>query len=165
VAEDVEAKRLVRLPPPVRDDDRVMGQAAPQAVGERLLALVTPQPSSQRIVRRAWRSAQRLGAELDILIVLAREPSDAEREQIEAFHRLASLLGASVIIEDGDDVVEVAARVAREHRSTYVLIGTPAPRSGLRRLQEPLTDRLLRALPGVDVRIVADRSRRQWSKR
>ena len=44
--------------------------------------------ASQRIVRRAWRSAQRLGAELDVLIVLAREPSEAEREQIEAFRRL-----------------------------------------------------------------------------
>ena len=35
VAEDVEAKRLVKLPPPVRDEHRVMGQAVPQAVGER----------------------------------------------------------------------------------------------------------------------------------
>ena len=41
---------------------RVLAQAAPQAVGERLLAIVTPQAASQRIVRRAWRSAQRLGA-------------------------------------------------------------------------------------------------------
>jgi two-component system sensor histidine kinase KdpD len=159
VAEDVEAKRLkFDLPP--RE-----GRLVEQAVGERLLALVTPQAASQRIVRRAWRSAQRLGAELDILIVLTREPSDAEREQIEAFHRLASLLGARVIVEEGDDVADVAARVAREQRSTYVLMGTPAPRSGLRRLQKPLADRLLQALPGVDVRIVADRSRRAWSKR
>jgi two-component system, OmpR family, sensor histidine kinase KdpD len=159
VAEDVEAKRL-KFDLPLRE-----GQLVEQAVGERLLALVTPQPSSQRIVRRAWRSAQRLGADLDVLIVLSREPSAAEREQIEAFHRLASMLGARVIVEDGDDVVEVAARIARERRSTYVLIGAPAPRTGLRRLQEPLTERLVRALPGVDVRIVADRSRRQWSKR
>jgi two-component system sensor histidine kinase KdpD len=50
--------------------------------------------------------------------------------------------------------------VARERGSTYVLIGTPAPRRGLKRLGEPLTDRLVRALPGIDVRIVADRSKR-----
>jgi two-component system, OmpR family, sensor histidine kinase KdpD len=161
VAEDVEAKRLKpdALAP---REDRLMDRAAPQAVGERLLALITPQPTSQRILRRAWRSAQRLGAELDVLMVLHGEPSEAEREQIEAFHRLASLLGARVIIDEGDDVAEVVARVAREQRSTYVLMGTPAPRSGLRRFSEPLTDRLLRALPGVDVRIVADRSKREW---
>jgi two-component system sensor histidine kinase KdpD len=163
VAEDVEAKRLKTdlLAP---REDRLIDKAAPQAVGERLLALVTPQPASQRVLRRAWRSAQRLGAELDVLLVLRGEPSDAEREQIEAVRRLASMLGAHAIVEEGDDVAEVVARVARERRSTYVLMGTPAPRSGLRRLSEPLTDRLLRALPGVDVRIVADRSKRPWSK-
>jgi two-component system sensor histidine kinase KdpD len=162
VAEDVEAKRL-KVDVVTSREDRLIDKAAPQAVGERLLALVTPQPASQRIVRRAWRSAQRLGAELDVLMVLPGEPSDPEREQIEAFRRLASLLGAQVIVEEGDDVAEVAARVARERRSTYLLMGTPAPRSGLRRLSEPLTDRLVRALPGVDVRIVADRSKREWT--
>ena len=164
VAEDVEAKRL-KGDVAVLREDRLMEAAAPVAVGERLLALVTPQPTSQRIIRRAWRSAQRLGAELDVLIVLGREPSEAEREQIEAFRRLGSLLGAEVLVEEGDDVPEVAARVAGERRSTYVLIGTPAPRHGLRRLSEPLTDRLVRALPGIDVRIVADRSKRKWKPR
>jgi two-component system sensor histidine kinase KdpD len=160
VAEDVEAKRLRTDVMPARED-RLMDQAAPVAVGERLLALVTPEAASQRIVRRAWRSAQRLGAELDVLIVLAKEPSEAEREQIEAFRRLGSLLGADVIVEEGDDVPAVAARVAAERGTTYVLVGTPAPRRGLRRLAEPLTDRLVRALPGIDVRIVADRSKRR----
>jgi two-component system sensor histidine kinase KdpD len=164
VAEDVEAKRL-RVDAPIVREDRLMERAAPQAVGERLLALVTPQPSSQRILRRAWRSAQRLGAELDVLIVLPREPSEAEREQIDGFRRLASLLGAQVLVEEGDDVPEVAARVARERGSTYVLIGPPAHRSGLKRFSPPLIERLLQALPGVDVRIVADRSKREWTPR
>jgi two-component system, OmpR family, sensor histidine kinase KdpD len=163
VAEDVEARRL-KVDTVAPRQDRLMTKAAPQAVGERLLALVTPQPASQRIVRRAWRSAQRLGAALDVLIVLSGEPSDSDREQIEAFRRLGSLLGVRVIVEEGDDVAEVAARVARQQRSTYVLIGTPARRSGLRRFAEPLTDRLLRALPGVDLRIVADRSKREWTR-
>jgi two-component system, OmpR family, sensor histidine kinase KdpD len=164
VAEDVEAKRLKGgvLSP---REDRLADHAAPQAVAERLLALATPQPGSQRVVRRAWRSAQRLSGGLDILVVLPREPSEEEREQIEALHRLASLLGADVLVEEGDDVAEVAARVARERGTTYVLMGTPAPRSPLRRFSEPLPERLVRLLPGVDVRIVADRSKREWSPR
>lgn len=136
MAEDVESKRL-QGEVVVSPEDRLMESAAPVAVGERLLALVTPQPSSQRIIRRAWRSAHRLGAELDVLIILSREPSKAEREQIEAFRRLGSLLGADVLIEEGDSVPEVAARVAGERRSTYVLIGTPAPRRGLARFSQP----------------------------
>jgi two-component system sensor histidine kinase KdpD len=167
VAEGVEAKRLIREPPPVRDEHQILGQAAPQAVGERLLAIVTPQASSQRVVRRAWRSAQRLGAEMDVLTVVppSREPTAEEAEQLDALRRLGSLLGAQVLIEEGDDVPDVVARVARERGSTYVLMGAPAARNGIRRFSEPLTERLLRKLPGVDLRIVADRSKRDWRPR
>jgi two-component system, OmpR family, sensor histidine kinase KdpD len=56
----------------------------------------------------------------------------------------------------------VVARVARERGSTYVLMGSPAARIGLRRFGAPLTEQLLRRLPGVDLRIVADRSKREW---
>jgi two-component system sensor histidine kinase KdpD len=164
VAEGVEAKRLVREPAPVRAEHALLAQSVPQAVGERLLAIVTPQPSSQRVVRRAWRSAQRLGAELDILTVLppGREPTAEEAEQLDALRRLGSLLGAAVLVDEGDDVPDVVARVARERQTTYVLMGPPAPRTGLKRFSEPLSERLLQRLPGVDLRIVADRSKREW---
>ena len=69
---------------------------APQAVAERVLALVTPRPRSQRLVRRAWRSAQRLGAELDLLWVAQPRlrAEGEEREQLGALGRLAAVLGA-----------------------------------------------------------------------
>ena len=52
-------------------------------------------------------------------------------------------------------------RVARERGSTYVLMGPPAARGRLAGLAPSLVERLLQRLPGVDVRIVADRSRRE----
>jgi two-component system sensor histidine kinase KdpD len=166
VAEEVEAKRLVLEMVPARDDERMLESAAGQAVGERLLVLVKATPKSQRVVRRAWRSAQRLGAELDILWVSPREPDDAEREQLDALRRLATLLGAHLLVEPGDDVAETVRRVAVERGTTYVLMGTPKPRSALRRLMRPaLPFRLLQLLPGVDLRIVADRSRRTTEER
>jgi two-component system sensor histidine kinase KdpD len=162
VAERVEAHRLPRDGGPSRPD-RIVSRAAPQAVGERLLALVTPQPRSQRIVRRAWRSAKRLGGELDLLYVSVpeRTPGPDERGQIEALRRLASVLGAHLLIEPGDDLVEAVVRVARERGTTYVLMGPPRQRGALGRVLRPgLVDRLVRELPGVDVRIVADRAQR-----
>jgi len=164
VAEEVESKRLVRESTGVGTrEDRLRGGAAAQAVGERLLALVTPQPGSQRIVRRAWRSAQRLGAELDLLYVgeRGRPPGEDEAAQLDALRRLATMLGAHLLMETGDDVVDVVRRVARDRGTTYVLMGPPARRGALGRLREPLPMRLLDALPGVDVRIVADRARRE----
>jgi two-component system sensor histidine kinase KdpD len=160
VAEEVEHKRTPADLGPRRREDSVVRTAAPQAVGERLLALVTPHPMSQRIVRRAWRSAQRLGAELDILWVSDHEPGEQELAQLEALGRLSSVLGAHLLIEHGDDVASTAARVAGDRGSTYLLMGTPKPRSAVRRLTRPaLPFRLLDLLPGVDLRIVADRSR------
>jgi two-component system sensor histidine kinase KdpD len=166
VAEEVETKRRISPFAPelellgTREDRPQAPAASAQAIQERLLALITPQPHSQRIIRRAARSSQRLGGELDLLYVrpYGREPSATEREQLEALRRLASVLGAHLLIEEGNDIAETAARVARERGSTYVLMGIPGPRRGLRRLGEPLHDRLLKLLPGVDLRIVADRT-------
>jgi two-component system, OmpR family, sensor histidine kinase KdpD len=175
VAEDVEIKRLVRVPSPVvrRDQDGLLssGEAGPQAIAERLLALVTLSPQSERVVRRAWRSAQRLDAELDVLVIRppARAPSPEDRKRLEALRRLVSMLGARVRVEEGEDVASVAIDVARELGATYVLMGTPAPRRGLSRLSSSLSDRsllgrLLQGLPGVDIRLVADPSLRRQAR-
>jgi two-component system, OmpR family, sensor histidine kinase KdpD len=161
VAEDVEAKRLtLHVAEPVGTREERVVAEVPKAVGERVLALVRPQPSSQRLVRRAWRSAQRLGTDLDLLWV--KKPSepvegDVER-QVQALRRLASVLGATLLIEEHDDLVAAAARVVEERGSTYLMVGESLPRRGLGRLREPLPQRLMNATPaGVDVRIVAHR--------
>ncbi len=166
VAEEVEAKRIPVDSDAARSgrpsDERLIDTAGPAAVGERLLALATPNASSQRVVRRAWRSAQRLGAELDVLWVADHEPDEQEQEQLDALRRLSSVLGAHLLIEHGDDIAMVAQRVAQDRGTTYVLMGTPRPRGALRRLTQPaLPFRLLALLPGVDLRIVADRTRRR----
>ncbi|MDX6688709.1 MAG: two-component system, OmpR family, sensor histidine kinase KdpD [Solirubrobacteraceae bacterium] len=156
VAEEVEAKRLVRDDLDAREE-RLFGSAPAKPIAERLLALAKLAPSSERVVRRAWRSAQRLGAELDILVVRdpGTEPSAAEREQLESLRRIASALEARLVVEQADDLVDATARFAREHGTTYVFMGSPTIRRGLGRLGEPVAVRLMRALPGVDVRLVA----------
>jgi two-component system sensor histidine kinase KdpD len=165
VAEDVEAKRLTRHvaePLGTREEERVVAEV-PKAVGERVLALVRPTPSSQRLVRRAWRSAQRLGTDLDLLWVKQPGgPIEGEVErQVTALRQLASVLGATLLIEEHDDLVVAAARVVRERGSTYLMVGESLPRRGFARLREPLPQRLMNATPaGVDVRIVAHRGSR-----
>jgi two-component system sensor histidine kinase KdpD len=165
VAEDVESKRLVRAVAGTREDR--VATAAPEAVGERLLALAAARPSSQRLVRRAWRSAQRLGAELDILHVATpgAKGRAEQRDQIDALRRLASALGAHLIVEEGHDVAETAARVGAERGTTYVLIGEPRSAKGLRRFGVSLPERLMGRMPGIDIRIVADRTRRRDEER
>jgi two-component system sensor histidine kinase KdpD len=165
VAEEVESKRLtLHVPEHVGTREERVAAEVPQAVGERLLALVRPQPSAQRLVRRAWRSAQRLGTDLDLLWV--KPPGkpiegDVER-QVTALRQLASVLGATLLIEEHDDLVAAAAQVVRERGSTYLMVGESPPRRGLARLREPLPQRLMKATPaGVDVRIVAHRGSKE----
>ena len=62
--------------------------------------------------------------------------------------------------EESDDLHERGRRGRLAAWHTYILIGGSRPARGLARLRTPLPQRLMQRLPGVDVRIVADRSQR-----
>jgi two-component system, OmpR family, sensor histidine kinase KdpD len=160
VAEEVGHKRLITEHVVSREES--MASEAPQAVGERLLALVEPYPGAQRLVRRAWRSAQRLGADLDLLWVSppSGRLSEDEERSLAALRQLASVLGARLIVEESDELAGTVAEVARRQGTTYVLMGASRPARGIARLRTPLPQRLMELLPGLDVRIVADRAHR-----
>jgi two-component system sensor histidine kinase KdpD len=171
VAEGVEIKRLAPAPVVVRREEGLLtpntaGTAGTQQIAERLLALVALAPHSQRIVRRASRSAERLGARLDVLVVRppGRTPGVEDREQLESLRRLTAMLGARLLVEEGEDVAAVAIETARRLGSTYVVMGSPSARRRLGRFREPLLMRLLDGLPGIDVRIVADPALREQDR-
>jgi two-component system sensor histidine kinase KdpD len=152
VAEDVEHRR----------GPSVLDPLSKQAVGERVLVLVEPQPRSQRVLRRAWRSAQRLGSEIDALWM--RRPGqdlDAEEAtQLAALRRLAAILGVHFLEEEGTDLVETIRRVAGERGSTYIFVGTPDERRWVEITRGSLVSRMIRELPGIDIRVVAHRALR-----
>jgi two-component system sensor histidine kinase KdpD len=149
LAEDVEARRT-----PI-----VLDPLSQQAVAERILVLVTPDPRSQRILRRAFRSAQRLGSELDAVWV--RQPGTRLTEEQEtalaALRRLAGILGAHFLEVEGDGLVDTVKRVAGERGSTYVFVGTPDESRLTEIRRGSLVSALIRELPGIDIRVVADR--------
>jgi two-component system, OmpR family, sensor histidine kinase KdpD len=152
VAEDVEQRRAARRLEPL----------SRQAVTERVLALVEPQPKSQRIMRRAWRSAQRLGSEMDALWVRppGRPPTEEEATQLAALRRLAVILGVHFLEEEGDDLVAAVRHVAVERGSTYVFVGTPDESRRREIFGGSLLSRMVRELPGIDIRVVASRAER-----
>lgn len=152
VAEDVEHRRH----PSALDPE------GERPLQERILALVTPQQSSQRLMRRAWRSAQRLQGDLDVLWV--RRPgqslSEEERAALADLRRLAVVLGAHFLEEESEDLVESVRAVARDRGTTYLFIGTPDVRRREEVVRGSLVMRFVRALPGIDIRIVADPAER-----
>ena len=152
VAEDVEARRATRALEPL----------SRQAVTERVLALVEPQPKSQRILRRAWRSSQRLGTEMDAVWVRpsGRPPTEEEATQLAALRRVAVILGVHFLEEEGDDLVAAVRRVAAQRGSTYIFIGTPDESRRREIFGGSLLSRMVRELPGLDIRVVANRADR-----
>jgi two-component system sensor histidine kinase KdpD len=151
VAEDVEARRAARPLEPLSQ----------HAVAERVLALVEPQPKSQRIMRRAWRSAQRFGTDMDALWVRPdRPPTEEETTQLAALRRLAGILGAHFLEEQGDDLVATVRRVAAQRGSTYIFVGTPDESRRREIFGGSLLSRMVRELPGLDIRVVANRADR-----
>jgi two-component system sensor histidine kinase KdpD len=152
VAEDVEQRRTAKTLEPLSQ----------QAVTERVLALVEPQPKSQRIMRRAWRSMQRLGGEMDALWVRTpgHQPTDEEATQLAALRRLAVILGVHFLEEEGDDLVATVRRVAVERGSTYIFVGTPDESRRREIFGGSLLSRMVRELPGIDIRVVASRAER-----
>jgi two-component system, OmpR family, sensor histidine kinase KdpD len=157
LAEDVEARRTTAVLDPL----------SVQAVAERILVLVTPEPRSQRILRRAFRSGQRLGSEVDAVWVRrpGRELSDAEAVSLAALRRLASILGAHFIELEGESLPDTVRQFVAERGSTYVFLGTPDESRRTEILRGSLVSKLVRDLPGVDIRVVADRALREEAER
>jgi two-component system sensor histidine kinase KdpD len=156
VAEDVGHRRQTTVLDPLSS----------QAVAERVLALVTPEPRSQRLLRRAWRSAERLGAELDALWVHkpGKPLTDAEQVSLAALRRLAIVLGAHFLEAEEGDLVGAVRRVVYERGATYVFLGTPDERRRTEILRGSLVSALVRELPGIDIRVVANRADRKELK-
>jgi two-component system sensor histidine kinase KdpD len=152
VAEDVESRRHAAVLDPLSQ----------QAVAERVLALVTPEPRSQRVLRRAFRSAERLSAELDAMWMHAPGDGLTEEQQVSlaALRRLSIVLGAHFLEEEGDDLIATVRRVAAQRGTTYVIVGTPNESRRREILRGSLVAALVRNLPGIDVRVVANRADR-----
>ncbi len=90
-------------------------------------------------MRRSWRSAQRLQAELDLLWVRppGRHLNEDQEHSLASLRQLASVLGVTLLEEESDDLVGAIADVARRRGTTYVLMGRARPPRGLARLRLP----------------------------
>lgn len=127
------------------------------SAGERVMVCVSADPNAQRLLRRGWRMAARLQAQL--LAVFVETPAWARASpervgQLEQNLRFAEDLGAQVVRVQGANVAAELARVARERNAGSIVIGHP--RHGrLHQLVFGCTvDRLLSLAPDLDVYMV-----------
>ncbi|MGA2319198.1 MAG: histidine kinase [Solirubrobacteraceae bacterium] len=157
VVEEVEAHRLTAEM--LNDEDRLISNLGAER-RHRFLGLVKPDPSANRIIRRAWTIAERLGGGLDLLWVTRPEevedPETARR--VDELRRLAAVFGAQMIVETDRSVARAVGRVARRCESTQIVMGTPHLRLRFGRPRRSLVDDILAAAPGLDLALVGSRA-------
>jgi two-component system sensor histidine kinase KdpD len=126
---------------------------------ERVLVCVDHQPLSRQLVRRAWRMASRLRAELLAAYV---EPPDRERlpfqvqKAVEANLRFAEDLGARIVRRKGRDVAAGLAALARNENVAQIVIGRSSHGRWHELLRGSVVNSLLRRVRDVDVHVIGD---------
>src|SRR5271157_4641106 len=129
---------------------RAQAIEGPWPAGERVLALIGPDPSSESVVRHAKGLAEALHAPLIALTV--ERPGVAS--DVRAAMTIASQLGAELEIAHGEDVVTAVLEVARKRNVTQIVMGRGRPPLWRRLVGHTLSHSLLRRAPAFALHIV-----------
>lgn len=125
-------------------------------VDERVLVCFDHRPQSDTLLRRGARLAHGMRAPLHALHVRQGELPPAQQQALETYIKLARDLGAQVHEVESDDVVTAVRRFVDEHRITQVILGHSQRSRWQTLLHGSIVNRLLKALPGVDVHVIAE---------
>jgi two-component system sensor histidine kinase KdpD len=146
-------EQIQREAPP--DDERPRGPAP--SIGERVMVLVRPERGAQRLVRGGWRTARRLGGELDVVTPEGGRLDEEGERQLRLLKDLAVNLGAHFISVPDGDLVDEIVRLADERGTTRIVMSAPRGRGLMARMRGDLLTNLLERLDGVDIFLFADR--------
>ena len=125
-----------------------------------MVCLSSRSPNAPALLRKGARMADRLSAPW-YAVYIQTPGEDLERidaatqRQVANTQALAHQLGGVPMTFKGDDVVGTIAAFVREYGITHVVMGRSQRRWYRRWLGQSLLDRLLRAVPAVDVLVVA----------
>lgn len=134
------------------------GLTGQRAMPERLLICLTAGVDAEQLVRTGYRASGRGRAPFHVLHVDEGRPlSAADARSLEAGLALAARLGARIERRRGRDPAQVIVEMARELRVTQVVLAQRWPRNLWERAAGTVVERVLRALPEVDVLAVRTR--------
>ena len=125
------------------------------ATGDRILVCLSPSQESLRLLRRGWRTAQRLHADIVAVHVATNPPSEAERKILQDDFALAERLNVGVVTLNGD-VAQELIRYARENEITQIVIGHSSRSRWQEFIKGSIVNTLIRELRTVDILIVTE---------
>ena len=129
----------------------------------RILVLVTANPKSAMLIRRAKRVSDFIGAECFAVAVVATGDlsglPQAEREVVEQHLNFARNLHIETRILEGEDVASALVDFGRRHQVTQIYVTRPPERSWLPGLSRDPAQRIVGMAKDMQVVIVSDRER------
>lgn len=92
---------------------------------ERILVCIQYSGTAEKLIRRGWRMANRLKADLLLLHVFTGEQTERQKAQIKEWREFADRFHASLIVEEAKNQkpAAVIVNVAKQYRVTQILLG------------------------------------------
>jgi two-component system sensor histidine kinase KdpD len=138
--------------------------SSPRArASDRILILVTEDPSSAALIRRGRRVADYLKAECFAVCVLGdgslRQIPVGQREAVEKHMTFARNLHIEARLLQGEDVARTLVDFARLHKVTQIFLARPQQKEWPMVFGRGLVERVVRLAHDIQVTIVAERRR------
>jgi two-component system sensor histidine kinase KdpD len=145
------------------------GLAAGLQARDRLLLVITPDPSSAALIRRGRRVADYLRAEC-LAVYVSRTPdfkdlTPAERESLERHLNFARGLQIETRILEGTDVAEAIVSFARLNAVTQIFVTREKPSALRSWFASAFVQRIVNLARDMQVTVVADRSNRRGQEK
>jgi two-component system sensor histidine kinase KdpD len=134
------------------------GITEPWQTQERVMVCISPYELSDRLLRRGWRVAQRLQADIVGVYVSCCSVSAREQKILDADFALATQLNIPVERIDGTDVAQSLAAYASERQVTEIVIGHSRRSKMMQWVKGSMVNKLISLVPGIDVLVVAEGS-------
>jgi len=134
----------------------------PPRSSDRILILVTPEPSTAMLIRRGKRVADYLHADcFAVAVVQDQNEESHERQAVERHLNFARNLHIEARVLEGRDVAKTLVEFARLNGVTHLFVARPSQAHWSGPLRRNLLQEVVRQARDMQVTIAADRSRQQ----
>ncbi len=131
------------------------GIEAPWQTHERVLVCISPDRACDRLLRRGWRVASRLQADIRAVYVSGPVEDPEQKRILEADCKLATDLNIRVEKLEGKDVAATLADYAWKNQITEIVIGHSSQSKIQDIVRGSVVNDLIRRVRGIDVLIIA----------
>jgi two-component system sensor histidine kinase KdpD len=132
------------------------GISDPWQIHERVMICVLPGRPADRLIRRGWRVARRLDADMVVVYVSPQRLSHDEKRAFDCDLDLAVQLNIKVEEISGPSVAQALAKYALANQVTEIVLGHSQKSSWAQMLAGSTVTSLIGLVPGIDVLVIAE---------